>query len=147
MTYVSTKELLALRIQQLERREEDIQKALSILQAARISSKIQFEKKFHTRLIREAYQPGTLVLLRNSTIEKELNRKTKPRYLGPYKVLRYTKGGSYILGELDGTILARAVAAFRLIPYITRLDLTKLTEPLDKINDSDNESNASHISS
>ena len=49
-----------------------------------------------------------------------LNRKTKPRYLGPYEVCRRTQGGSYVLKELDGTILRQGVAAFRLLPYVSR---------------------------
>lgn len=53
-------------------------------------------------------------------IEKSLNRKTKPRYQGPFEVVRRTKGGSYILQELSGVIMRDAVAAFRLIPYIAR---------------------------
>jgi hypothetical protein len=51
---------------------------------------------------------------------KELNRQTKPRYLGPYKIDRKTPGGSYVLKEMDGTILRQGVAAFRLYPYTSR---------------------------
>jgi hypothetical protein len=49
-----------------------------------------------------------------------LNRKTKPRYLGPFEVDRRTKGGSYVLKEMDGANLRQAVAAFRLYSYISR---------------------------
>jgi len=33
---------------------------------------------------------------------------------------RRTKGGSYVLKEMDGTFLRQGVAAFRLYPYIGR---------------------------
>lgn len=36
------------------------------------------------------------------------------------EVDRRTKGGSYVLKEMDGTILRQGVAAFRLYPYIER---------------------------
>ena len=40
--------------------------------------------------------------------------------MGPYQVIRQTKGGSYILAEMDGSLLKHHVAAYRLIPYIQR---------------------------
>jgi transposase InsO family protein len=119
-TNMSSSDLLALRIRQLERHPSDIQQAAQTLRDARFRSKAQFEKKFHRKLRRSLYQSGDLVLLRNTSVEKELNRKTKPRYLGPYEVDRKTKGGSYVLKEMDGTILRQGVAAFRLYPYIHR---------------------------
>jgi hypothetical protein len=76
---------------------------------------------------RKSFAPGDLVLVRNTQVEKELNRKTKPRYLGPFVVERQTKGGSYILKEMNGTLSRRGVASFRLIPYISRNDPTLQT--------------------
>ena len=55
------------------------------------------------RLAHSSYSPGDLVLVRNAAMEKELNRKTKPRYLGPYKVARLNSGHNYVLEELDGS--------------------------------------------
>ena len=63
------------------------------------------------------FSEGDLVLVRNTAIEKELNRKTKPRYLGPYEVVRRRVGGSYVIKELSGEISRIAVAAFRLLKY------------------------------
>ena len=37
--------------------------------------------------------------------------------MGPYQVIRQTQGGSYILAEMDGSLLKHHVAAHRLIPY------------------------------
>jgi hypothetical protein len=119
-TNMSSSELLALRIRQLERHPADIFQATQTLKNARFRSKAQFEKRFHRKLRHSLYRHGDLVLLRNTPVEKELNKKTKPRYLGPYEVDRRTKGGSYVLKEMDGTILRQGVAAFRLYPYISR---------------------------
>ncbi|SJL14307.1 uncharacterized protein ARMOST_17763 [Armillaria ostoyae] len=44
----------------------------------------------------------------------------EPRYLGPLVVIRRTKGGSYVLAELDGSIVGGTVAQFRVIPYHVR---------------------------
>ena len=127
---MTSEDLLALRIRQLQKLPEDIERAAEILKKTRLRSKKQFEKKFGRRLIRSDYQPGDLVLVRNTAIEKELNRKSKPRYIGPFKVIRKTKGGSYMLSELDGTISKRGIAAFRLRTYYPRLDEEILPDKL-----------------
>jgi hypothetical protein len=43
--------------------------------------------------------------------------------MGPYRVIRRTQGGSYVLEEMDSSELTEHVAAYRLIPYVKRRDL------------------------
>ena len=118
---MSTSDLLALRIRQLAKREEDLAMAAETLRKARLASKKVFEKRFFARLIRSEHKPGTLVLIRNMN---ERRSKSEPRYFGPYQVVRRTKGGSYVLAEMDGAEFTDRMAAFRLIPYITRVGST-----------------------
>ena len=59
-------------------------------------------------------------MVRNTRIKKELDRKTKLRYLGPYEVVQWTKGGSYVLKKLDGTLSRHGIATFQLLPYHSR---------------------------
>ena len=58
--------------------------------------------------------------MRNTQVDYSLNRKMKPRYLRLLIVISHNKGGAYIICELDGSILHRPVAAFRLLPYLAR---------------------------
>ncbi len=44
----------------------------------------------------------------------------EPRYLGPLVIIRRTRSGSYVLAELDGSIVGGTVAQFRIIPYHVR---------------------------
>jgi hypothetical protein len=44
----------------------------------------------------------------------------RPRYLGPLIILSRNFGGAYILCDLDGTVLHRPIAAFRVITYFAR---------------------------
>jgi hypothetical protein len=120
---MTTTELLALRIRQLERHDRDIAQAAETLKRARFYSKEQFEKKFRKRLQKDVYRRGELVLIRNVSLESSVasSAKTDDRYFGPYEVDRKNQGGAYILKELDGTLCRQnPVAAFRLLPYITR---------------------------
>ena len=117
---LSTSDLLILRARQIAKHPDDIAKASETLRKARFASKNHFEHKFIKRLTRTTYQPGELVLVRNTAIEMSHDRKHKPRYLGPYEVAERTIKGNYKLKELDGTELQYKYAAFRILPYITR---------------------------
>ena len=125
-----TAKLIEARTQQLLRLPKDLAKARSVLKQSRFRSKEQFERKYARRIQEEGFQPGTSVLIRNNPIENSVSieRKTANRYMGPYLIERQTQGGSYILTEMDGSLLRHHVAAFRLVPYIQQKDLDAVAE-------------------
>ena len=121
---MSTSELLALRIRQLQKHDSDIQRAAEVLKKVRLRSKEQFNRRYAKRLQKSDYPQGALVLVRNSALEMTVTKfKTDPRYVGPFEVASRTSRGNYILKELDGTLHSGPYAAFRLISYIQRDDL------------------------
>ena len=69
------------------------------------------------------FKRGDLVLIRNTAIEKALNRKMRAWYLGPLVVLARNKGGAYIICKLNGSVFDRPVAAFHVIPYFAQKSL------------------------
>ena len=122
---MTSAELIKARTRQLLRLPEDVARARQILKTSRFRAKHIFDKKFARRIMLEAYKPGALVLIQNNLIQNSMSieRKTANRYMGPYCVVRQTQGGSYILEEMDGSLIRHHVAAFRLIPYVQRQDL------------------------
>lgn len=130
---MTDEELLTARTRQILRMPEDVKKARQILKRSRIRNKEAFESKFARRLQKEFHETGSLVLVRNTPIENSVSieRKTANRYMGPYRVVRRTQGGSYALEEMNGNLLRHTTAAFRLIPYIKRRELDALVQAPD----------------
>jgi hypothetical protein len=117
---LSTTNLIARRAIALQKHSDDLSKLYSKVYDARRKAAICFEKT-HTRTIHDFnFKRGDLVLIRNTAIEKALNRKMRPRYLGPLIVVSRNFGGAYIISELNGTVLHRPIAAFHVIPYFAR---------------------------
>src|SRR5882724_841452 len=99
---------------------------------ARKQSAAQFVKHFSSTIQEYNFEVGSLILVHNSPIKKELNCKTKPHFLGPMVVVHCTKGGAYISVELNGAISRLRYAAFWIIPYLARFpDCIPVTSLLD----------------
>ena len=83
----------------------------------KIKRLLQYEKD-HKAIIKDyKFKLGNLILVRNTAIEKSLDKKMKARYLGPMVVIRHTKGGSYVIAELNGALWQQKVGAFCCVPY------------------------------
>lgn len=92
------------------------------------------EKKSGASAINFDFKPGILVLVQNSKFDKILSDKTKPHYFGPMMVIKRTKGGSYVLGELNGALSKPWFATFLLLLYLPRnlkaVLVTKISDAL-----------------
>ena len=138
---LSSSGLITWRARQLQKRQEDLELIHEHVLKAQFESVKYFKAAFKNRIKDFDFLAGSLVLVRNTRIEKELNRKMKPRYLGPMVVLCRTTSRSYLLAELDGVVSRLRYAAFWLIPYYSRpssvIHITELTdtddENLDKL--------------
>jgi hypothetical protein len=117
---MSSEDLLVIRAHQLQKRDEDLESIKDRIVEARKRSIWEFLKRNQNRIRDFNCKNGSLVLIRNSAVESNLNRKTKPRFLGPVVVVRRTDRGAYVVAELDGAIAKSHVAVFRVIPYYTR---------------------------
>ncbi|KAG7440500.1 uncharacterized protein BT62DRAFT_836867, partial [Guyanagaster necrorhizus] len=91
----------------------------------------RYEQEYKATIVDYDFKPYHLVLMHNSHVEDSLDSKIDPCYLGPLVVIWQTKGGSYVLAELNGSVLGGRVTQFRVIPYYTRQKI----ELLQKIHD------------
>jgi hypothetical protein len=130
---LATSDLIARRAVALQKRQADLARLQAKVHEARNRAAIRSEKE-HSVTIRDFdFKTSALVLVRNTAIEKALNCKMQPRYLGPLVVVSRNKGGAYILCELDRTLLHSPTAAYRVVPYFARnyIDIPDLEEHLD----------------
>ena len=109
---LSLTDLIARRAVALQKWRSHLAALASDVYAARITAMIRFEQEHATTIVKYDFTLGDLVLIRNTAIEKSLNRKMCARYLGPLIVISQNKGGAYIVSELNGSVFDRPIAAF-----------------------------------
>jgi hypothetical protein len=109
---ISTEDLIVACAIQLRKQPQDLAEVKEAVLKAQYASICEFNKKYENTIQGFNFDPGSLVLVHNSQHDKDLGSKTVPQYFDPMVVLRRTKGGSYILSKLDGSISKLHFAAF-----------------------------------
>ena len=84
----------------------------------------RFSCEHATKICDYNFPSGSLVLMWNTRFEKSLNRKMRPRYIGPMIVVSRNRGGAYILAEMNGAVLSRPIGAFHIILYFPQCTIT-----------------------
>ncbi|OMJ16874.1 Retrovirus-related Pol polyprotein from transposon [Smittium culicis] len=109
---MTTEELLVARMNQLDAKDNLSEKVAERIMDARINNKHYFDRKHKIR--KEPLEVNDMVLLYNSTIQKNREMKLDDRWHGPYHISKVLGNGAYNLRELDGTRRGGSVAGNRL---------------------------------
>ena len=80
---LSSTDLIAWRAVALQKHQSHLAALASDVYTAHIKAAIRFEQEHTAMIIKYDFKLGDLILIRNTAIEKSLNRKMCARYLSP----------------------------------------------------------------
>ncbi|KAL2622718.1 hypothetical protein R1flu_002923 [Riccia fluitans] len=123
--------LLALRVRQLEGRQDYLIDAQEKLKQARLKNKFKFDKTHHLKP--KQIKVGDWVLVYDSSLENQHStvRKFSQRWFGPYVVLAVNDNATYSLHELDETPLRIVVVGKRVKLFKKQAGNSELMDFLD----------------
>ena len=110
----ATEDLLAMRMQQILRRDKKLVLAMEQQKRVRQRAVDDFNSKHERQLSSGDFLLGTWVLLHETWLDSQMGNKGALRWTGPYIVHRKLRDTTYQLRELDGTVMRGSVAANRL---------------------------------
>jgi RNase H-like domain found in reverse transcriptase/Integrase zinc binding domain/Reverse transcriptase (RNA-dependent DNA polymerase) len=119
-----TASLLALRVKQIDRLNQDLNEATLKLWRKRLEAKNEWDAAHaqKERPLSEPLEEGNLVLLRRVQLDNEFGKsKLQWRWLGPYRIHKADlERNNFVLEELDGATFAKPVHGNRLKRYFQR---------------------------
>ncbi len=121
---ISTAELIGLRARALAKHSYHVEEMRERVSREKRIAVRRYEEEYQKTIKNYIFEPGDLVLVRNTQVEKSLNTKMATRYLGPMVVIRRTAGGSYLCCEMDGSMFHKKIGRFRVIPFYQRTSIT-----------------------
>jgi ribosomal protein L21E len=129
-------DLVGMRARALARHQIHVEEMRKRVDADKLKRLKKYERDFRAVIKDYKFEPGDLVLVRNTAIESSLDKKMKPRYTGPMIVVAVNRGGSYIVVEMSGAVRQQKVAKVRVVPYFARRKID-IPEGIMNIIDSD----------
>jgi hypothetical protein len=127
---LSSTDLIACCAVALQKCKEDLAALCNHIHATHNWAAVQFERDHESMIHDFNFKPGHLVVIWNTAVEKLLNCKMCPHYMGPLMVVSRNCGSTYILCKLDGMLaqmlshLPWWVLRGRGLAYVIRIGLS-----------------------
>ncbi|GBG65169.1 hypothetical protein CBR_g49965 [Chara braunii] len=119
-------ELLDIRVRQVGAIEERIWEASNQVERSRMDDKACWDRMAHVRKV--PLRVGDVVLLYDSSLEKQWSKKLDKRWPGPYRIVRCADFGAYQIEELNGTTWKDWVSGTRLKKFVAREEVGNVEE-------------------
>jgi hypothetical protein len=133
-TIISTDELVGLRAIALAKHTYHVNEMRDRVAEFKKTEAAKYAEKYKHVIKDYVFEPGDIVMIRNTSVEDSMNRRNKERWKGPLVVVRRTKGGSYIVCEMNGAVLQRKIGRFRVVPFAQRHKIA-LPKKIEKLID------------
>jgi hypothetical protein len=117
----SREDLILARMQQLDHRRVSETIAAANLRNSRKANKVYFDEHHRHRPHDQQLREGDLVLLFNSSLQRNRHTKLNDNWRGPYRIIEKAENSTYYrLAELDGTPLSGTTAGEHIKKFHSR---------------------------
>ncbi|KAG6897232.1 hypothetical protein C0993_007654 [Termitomyces sp. T159_Od127] len=128
---LTTEELIGYHAQALAKHYQHVEEMREHVGKDKLQWALKFAEEHKHSIKDYNFKPLDFILVKNMITESSFSAKMLPQFHGPMVVIAKTKGGNYIVAELDGSVWQARVAAFRVVPYKAHKKL-KLSESLEQ---------------
>jgi len=117
----SREDLILARMQQLDHRRVSETIAAANLRNSRKANKVYFDEHRRHRPHNQQLREGDLVLLFNSSLQRNRHTKLNDNWRGPYRIIEKAENSTYYrLADLDGTPLSGTMAGEHIKKFHSR---------------------------
>ncbi|KNZ82036.1 hypothetical protein J132_08381 [Termitomyces sp. J132] len=128
---LSTKELIGYCARALAKHHQHVEEMRERVEKDKLQWPLKLAEEHKNSIKDFSFKPLDLVLVKNMITESSYSAKMLPHFHGPMVLIAKTKGGNYIVAELDGSVWQTRVAAFRVVPYKAQKQL-ELSQSLEQ---------------
>ncbi|KNZ72198.1 hypothetical protein J132_04319 [Termitomyces sp. J132] len=128
---LSTEELIGYHARALAKHHQHVEEMRERVGKDKLQWALNFAEEHKSSIKDFNFKPLDLDLVKNIITESSHSAKMLPCFHGPMIVITKTRGGNYIVAELDGSVWQTRVAAFRVVPYKSQRQL-ELSQSLEQ---------------